>query len=381
MKTQPILKTLVFCAALSIASIAESDVVTDWNTAALNAIRADKTPPPIASRALAILHASIYDAVNGIVRSHEPYFVKEKASMTASQEAAASAAAHKVLMTLFPANAETFEELHKATLAGIRHGPHKRRGLEWGESVADQILLWRANDNSDEPPSGSGPQKPGEHHRARGGRPRLPSLPYLLPHWGLVTPFAMPTSDFFRPNGPPALESAKYAADYNEVKGLGAAVGSSRTPEQTEIALFWADGAGTVTPPGHWNVIAQDVATARRNTMRQNARLFALLNIAMADAAICAWDAKYHLQLLASGHRDSRGRHRSESSDGCRSRLELLNHYAPISGLHLGPQYIQWRSRRGVVALLWNDENSVHHRIGRLARCRSRLQKLLGRGT
>ena len=289
MKTQPILKTLVFCVALSIASIAESDVVTDWNTAALNAIRTDRTPPPVASRALAILHASIYDAVNGIVRSHEPYFVKEKASMTASQEAAASAAAHKVLMTLFPANAKTFEDLHEATLAGIRHGPHKRRGLEWGESVADQILLWRDSDGSNaavHPPSSN---DPGEW------QPTPPGFaPYLLPQWGFVTPFAMPSSDFFRPSGPPALESAKYAADYNEVKAFGAAVGSTRTPEQTEIALFWADGAGTVTPPGHWNVIAQDVATARGNTMRENARLFALLNVAMADAAICAWDAKYH---------------------------------------------------------------------------------------
>jgi PAP2 superfamily len=293
MKTQLILKTLVFCASLSIASIAEGDVVTDWNTAALNAIRADKTPPPKASRALAILHASIYDAVNGIVRSHAAYFVKGNASMTASQEAAASAAAHKVLVTLFPANAETFEQLHEATLAGIRHGPHKRRGLEWGESVADQILLWRASDNSDEPPSGSGPQENQDEPPPGAWRPTPPAfLPYLLPYWGQVTPFAIPTGDFFRPNGPPPLESAKYAADYNEVKGLGAAVGSSRTPEQTEIALFWADGAGTVTPPGHWNVIAQDVATVRRNTMRQNARLFALLNVAMADAAICAWDAK-----------------------------------------------------------------------------------------
>ena len=149
MKTQPVPKTLLFCVALSIASLAESDVVTDWNTAALNAIRADKTPPPDASRALAILHASVYDAVNGIVRSHKPYFVKEKAPMTASQEAAASAAAHRVLMTLFPANAETFEELHKATLDGIRHGPNKRRGREWGESVAEQILLWRASDKAE----------------------------------------------------------------------------------------------------------------------------------------------------------------------------------------------------------------------------------------
>jgi len=103
----------------------------------------------------------------------------------------------------------------------------------------------------------------------------------------------MPNSDSFRPEGPPAIGSAEYAEDYNEVKALGAAVGSTRTPEQDLIALFWSDGAGTVTPPGHWNVIAQRIAFARGNTMRENARLFALLNIAMADAAICAWDAKY----------------------------------------------------------------------------------------
>ena len=283
MKTQPVPKTLLFCVALSIASLAESDVVTDWNTAALNAIRADKTPPPDASRALAILHASVYDAVNGIVRSHKPYFVKEKAPMAASQEAAASAAAHRVLMTLFPANAETFEELHKATLDGIRHGSNKRRGREWGESVAEQILLWRDSDGSNVPKDPPVSNEPGEW------QPTPPAFaPYLLPQWGFVTPFAMPSSDFFRPSGPPALESAKYAADYNEVKAFGAAVGSKRTPEQDQIALFWADGAGTVTPPGHWNVIAQDVATSR-----ENARLFALLNVAMADAAICAWDAKY----------------------------------------------------------------------------------------
>jgi len=97
----------------------------------------------------------------------------------------------------------------------------------------------------------------------------------------------------FRPPGPPALTNEKYAADYNEVKALGAAVGSARTSEQDLIALFWADGAGTETPPGHWNSIAQDIAAAKGNTLEENARLFALLNIALADAAICAWDAKY----------------------------------------------------------------------------------------
>ena len=103
----------------------------------------------------------------------------------------------------------------------------------------------------------------------------------------------MSSSSQFRPPGPPSLDSQQYAADYEEVKQLGAAVGSTRTEDQTEIALFWADGAGTETPPGHWNSIAQIIAAARGNTMEENARLFALLNIAMADAVICAWDAKY----------------------------------------------------------------------------------------
>src|SRR5213595_1294049 len=103
----------------------------------------------------------------------------------------------------------------------------------------------------------------------------------------------MSSSSQFRPPGPPSLDSEQYAADYNEVKELGAALGSTRTADQTQIALFWADGAGTETPPGHWNSIAQIIAAGQGNTLEQNARLFALLNIAMADAAICAWDTKY----------------------------------------------------------------------------------------
>jgi membrane-associated phospholipid phosphatase len=117
--------------------------------------------------------------------------------------------------------------------------------------------------------------------------------PYLLAHWGFVAPFAIPTGSFMRPAGPPSLDSARWAADYNEVKALGRDVGSSRTAEQSLIALFWADGAGTETPPGHWNRIAQQVSADRGTTLAGNARLFALLNMAMADAAISAWDAKY----------------------------------------------------------------------------------------
>jgi hypothetical protein len=283
---------IVYIAAITLVSGIDlpvrADVATDWNNTALDAIRAGNTAPPVASRSLAILHASIYDAVNGIARTHEPYLVQSAVSGSASREAAASAAAHKALVNLFPANADSFDALHATILAGIPNGPQKTAGVVWGEFVANQILAARANDGSNAivpPPGGSGPGV---------WVPTPPAfLPYALPQWGFVRPFAMSSSSQFRPPGPPPLDSQQYADDYEEVKELGAAIGSTRTEEQSEIALFWADGAGTETPPGHWNSIAQIIADAQGNTLEENARLFALLNIAMADAAICAWDAKY----------------------------------------------------------------------------------------
>jgi len=293
--THMIIRGSLFVACVGVINLASligipasADVVTDWNNAALDAIRADRTAPPIASRSLAIAHVAIYDAVNGIARTHEPYLVPSAVPASASREAAATAAAHQTLVSLFPNHTSTFDALHAAILAGIPNGPQKTNGITWGEFVASQILAARANDGSNaivQPPGGSGPGV---------WIPTPPAfLPYLLPQWGFVAPFGMSSSSQFRPPGPPSLDSQQYAADYEEVKQLGAAVGSTRTEDQTEIALFWADGAGTETPPGHWNSIAQILAGAHGNTLEENARMFALANIAMADAAICAWDAKY----------------------------------------------------------------------------------------
>ena len=196
----------------------------------------------------------------------------------------------RIFVALFPADAVTFDALYAATLATVPDGPQRTAGISWGESVAAAILVWRRTDNSDAmvaPPASGDP-----------GTWRPPPASFhavpLLPQWAFVEPFSIPTSSFGRPPGPPAVTSARYAADYNEVKALGAAAGSARTSEQDTIALFWADGAGTETPPGHWNTIAQGLAIRSGTTIDQNARLFALLNIAMADAAICAWDAKYY---------------------------------------------------------------------------------------
>ena len=284
----------VFCFVATLylnTLVAAADVVTGWNEAALNAIRARNTPPPAASRNLAILHASIYDAVNGILRTHTPYFVTGHVPASASPEAAAAAAAHHVLVSLYPTLQADFDTLYNQSLATIREGPQKDHGVAWGRFVAISILQWRSTDGSDKIVTYTPGTQPGEWRPtvSFGGIVR----PALAPQWGSVTPFALPSGSQFRPPAPPALNTQQYAADVNMVKALGGTLSAVRTPEQTQIALFWGYGPGTATPPGHWNQIAQVVAASQGNTLEENARMFALLNIALADAAIVSWDCKY----------------------------------------------------------------------------------------
>ena len=115
----------------------------------------------------------------------------------------------------------------------------------------------------------------------------------LLPQWGNVTPFAISNAAAYVPSGPPALNSDQWTTAYNEVKTLGAVNSSTRTADQTQIAMFWADGGGTFTPPGHWNAIANQQIIAHKMTLTQSARLLAELNLGLADAAIVAWKTKY----------------------------------------------------------------------------------------
>lgn len=264
------------------------DPVLTWNTAALEAIKAESTPPPMASRHLAILHAAIYDAVNGITRTGAPYDAAlAQAPAGAREEASASAAAYKVLVALYPKRSAAFSAVYGAAVPDTTAEPASA-SRQWGERVADAILSRRASDGS----SASVAYTP----TTVAGRwqPTPPNFaPALFPQWPSVTPFTMRSGSQFRPAAPPGITTPQFTAEYNEVKELGSANSVKRTADQAEIATFWADGAGTVTPPGHWNQIAQDVAVQRGNTMRQNARLFALLNFAMADAGIVAWDAKY----------------------------------------------------------------------------------------
>jgi membrane-associated phospholipid phosphatase len=270
-----------------------SNSVLQWNSVALDAIRALGTPPPLAARDLAMVHIAIADAVDGIVPSFDSYLPGKGGPRGASIDAAVASAAHDVLSSVFPAQARAFDSDLKAALATIPDGPAQNSGVAFGRQEARRVLADRLHDGADAVAPYTIGTAPGDWQPTPPGYQQTP----LFPQWPQVKPFAMPDAAQFSPSGPPALDSEAYAQAFDEVKSLGSKTSSTRTADQTQIALFWADGAGTATPPGHWNQIAQVVAEARHDTVVQDARLFALLNVAMADAGIVAWSCKYQFNF------------------------------------------------------------------------------------
>lgn len=268
------------------------DVVLQWNDILLDAIRTDKTAPPAASRAMAMVHTAVFDAVNSIGNWYQPYAIDLDVAPDASLEAAASQAAHDVLSALFPAQQATFNAALNGILNGIVDGPQETAGVNAGSTVANHILALRANDGSTDVVDYVAGGNPGDWRPTPSG-----FAPPVLPQWPGVTPFALNSGSQFRPGAPPALNSPLYTFDYNEVKEIGSINSTTRTADQTAIAQFWANGPGTSTPPGHWNLIAQTVSEDEGLSLKENARLFAVLNIALADAAITSWDAKYEFDM------------------------------------------------------------------------------------
>jgi hypothetical protein len=266
---------------------AQADMVLQWNEYALDAIRGDKTAPPVASRALAMMHGAMYDSVNSITQSYSPYKFQISNVKSALPEAAVVSAGYTILTRLFPD--QSFKDLYRDSLATLPKGPDTNRGLQIGTRIANSMLQWRRKDGSTDfyAYAPTNPPVPGRW------QPTPPAYaPFLLPQWGDVKPFTMTSNTQFRQMPPPTLDSERYTNEFNEVKSLGAINSLTRTADQTQIARFWADGAGTETPPGHWNSIAQTVAQSQGTSLVENARLFALLNLAEADAAIACWEMK-----------------------------------------------------------------------------------------
>lgn len=279
-KATPLLTLLAILAASVPAS---ADVVTDWNGRSIDAIRTSMASPMRDALVLATVHAAIFEAVNAIDGDYHIYRSLLPDAKGASREAAAAGAAHRVLTSLFPNQAASLDALLAESLAAEPDAAAAQLGVVLGQVAADEIVAWRSTDGS----MTMTPYTPG-------GQPGdwVPTPPGFMmpmfPGWGAVTPFAIPDGAAFRPAPPPEMTSALYVEEFQRTRSLGAKESALRSMEQTNIARFWTDN-----PVQRWNLVAQQAAAQFAGTVVEHARLFALLNIAMNDAQIAAWDAKY----------------------------------------------------------------------------------------
>lgn len=253
--------------------------VLEWNDLVLQVARKETTAPDLLASRMAVLHAGIHRAVT----------VPGAPADSAGQLHAVAGAAGLIATTLYPSGAPRFEELLQRQRSA---GPAKNGAdaMTAGRKAAGALLEERKADGTAVALSYVPSTAPGQWRRTP------PTFrPPELPRWAeTAKPFALRKFDQFRPSGPPALNSPEYARAFNEIKAIGAKQSPNRTEHQAETAKFWSDFSYTETPAGHWNSIARSLAKERALTCPGAARLFMLLNVAMADAGIAAWDAKYH---------------------------------------------------------------------------------------
>jgi membrane-associated phospholipid phosphatase len=285
MKTKNLYLTLI-CACAKLCAQTPGPVV-QWNRDLISLLRTPgaQTATVHPTRTMAILHAAIYDAVNSIDKSHAPYKVLlAGAPADASLDAAAAAAGHEVLLTLFPGSQTFVDSEYQQLLSQLPDGAPKSEGVQVGTAVADQIVQIRANDGSGVvPPVYTPTNVPGIYQLTP---PNFPAA--VFTHWPNVTPFALTFSSQFRPGPPPELTSQTYTNDFNEVKSLGGPHSPAATSEQQLIGVFW-NGA----IQNYWNEITQMATLSNNLTTAQAARLFALVNLSLADTVIAFYDAKY----------------------------------------------------------------------------------------
>lgn len=306
-----------------------SDVVLDWNDRTIEAIRTDRTGNAGAGYVLAVVNASMYDAVNGLNARrpqephYEPYAVNpDDAPASGSRPLAAAAAAHEALSTFYSDSESVQSDVDDAfegardTIAGDGSGGNPTRntdhGIEWGRTAARAVIAAREDDGFDD--------HDGEPYQACEDR-EGPGCYRDGPNWGSahladLDPWLIDDIEAFEPPGPPNLDCERYADGLEEVKRLGDAT-ADRPDEQVAVAEFWRGSGGTARPPGRWILIAQELARAQDTTITEDARLFGLLGMAMMDAGIVTWHGKYENGFwrprTAIHHADEDGNPRTEA--------------------------------------------------------------------
>jgi hypothetical protein len=264
---------------------ASADVVLDWNTIMLSTLAGQN--PYAQARFAAITQLAVFEAVNAITGEYTPYLGTISAPIGASAEAAAVAAAHTVLRNYFPGSAMSLDAARANSLAAIPDGPAKSAGIAVGEAAAAAMITARTNDGSTPPEFYLPPSSnPGEWQTT----PGCPGAGGILLHWRNVIPFGVQSASQFRSDAPPALTSSRYTRDYNEVKAVGDIDSTERPQDRADVAQFYS----VVLAVAVWNPVASQVAIQRRTTLSENARVLALLNMAIADGGVTVQETKYH---------------------------------------------------------------------------------------
>ena len=285
----------VAAAALALAGLAASptvraDEVTDWNGNMINAILTARVGAAPATRVTAMVQSAVFDAVNGVYERYEPVHVPPQAPPGTSARAAAVQAAYGVLIKQFPGQQTTLNAERAASLAALDDdgdgvfGQSVEHGLAWGQHVADEIWAWRSTDGFNPPP----PPFLGTNLTGM-WRPTPPAFQSgATPQLAYTAPWVIGNPADFLPPGPPALGSAQYATDYLEVQIMGHTNSLTRTADETSFCVFW-----TANTPAFWNRTAVQVAERNDLSLLEKSRVLATLNVALADAVICCWKAKY----------------------------------------------------------------------------------------
>jgi len=285
-----LLAALAPLAALAGPAVARADTVTDWNAiAASSIVVTGGQSPQAAALSLAMVQGAVYDAVNAIDRSHRPYLVLPAANPWDSTDAAAAAAAYRVLVGLFPGQESTLHALYVTSLAAVPDGPIEDGGVAAGEAAAAAMLAARTNDGRNASFTFVFGSEPGQWRLAPPQGPALLVSRDPAPWVGGVRPFLVPDIVPYRSDPPNALDSNAYAEDFNEVKEVGALTSTTRTADQTAAAIFWQDHGPVV-----WNRVMRALAASHGLDAAAGARLFASTNLAAADASIGCWESKYH---------------------------------------------------------------------------------------
>jgi PAP2 superfamily len=290
---------VALCATLLAAQVFASaafasDPVLDWITITNDTAISTASNPLVTSRVLSLVSASVFDAVNGIEPRYQPLHVRPNAPHNASPGAAAIQAAYAILIKIYPQLTASLTTQRDASIAalGSKESPNSvQAGMSWGQTVADAMWAYRSNDGfAPPPPPFVGVLGIVGSPAAIGVWRPTPTVnaPGAGPQFATMTPWVLKRASQFRLPPPNALTSAEYAADYNEIKIMGAYSGSSRTADESEYVLFWAGNT-----PLYWNRIAAQIAAERSLTLTENAHLFGLLNVTMTDALIACWDSKY----------------------------------------------------------------------------------------